>query len=499
MPTPARLRQCQRHHEHRDAEDRADIPANTQANAEAVDPKSGRRVEPDRLLEGAPSPGDQVISRIAHAIGFRRVTRLCRRRECRLQGFVGDVEFRKGRAPGQLLDRAPIDVTGRKIHRRKGACRTQPLIDEADAFDQFRPIDVRHQPHAGDDVAHGDVRCALPPLDVLDHLLDRAALACQPLFEPTEGRRRRRIEISQSFGQLSGKGFRQRLRCMRGSVGLQVRLGAAVRQQQVSQCVGVSARLPPGRHLIGEPAQIFDQDDAQRDDHRPQFADGQRLDSLIGDNESTQGFGIDAAVGMGDQSPGKAEDPRIARKRPVGQFRQLAIVAGRQIVPDLANLLLDEVVVVEEPLSRRHNAAAVLQLRGARTIGREQDRGIVVEAFMERRDIWRCRCHRLRRREAFGVALEPFDTEELFSYRCGVVPGRRAGAISADISKDRVHQRLSLRRRAAAAAECTARPPPCEDSANLLRSRARIERLPVTRRGSLPAGDGRGCGACTGA
>ena len=86
--------------------------------------------------------------------------------------------------------------------------------------------------------------------------------------------------------------------------------------------------------------------------------------------------------------------------------------------------------------------------------------------------MWRCRRHRLCRGEALRVALEPFETEKLFPYRCGVVPGRRASTISADISKDRVHQRLSLRRRAAAAAECTARPPPCDDSANLLLNRS---------------------------
>ena len=97
-------------------------------------------------------------------------------------------------------------------------------------------------------------------------------------------------------------------------------------------------------------------------------------------------LGIEVAVGMGDEGPGKAEDPRIAGKRPVGQFRQLAIVAGRQIVPDLADLLLDEVIIVEQPFRGGHDASAALQLRGARAIGRKQDRGIVVEAaWRERR------------------------------------------------------------------------------------------------------------------
>ncbi len=41
--------------------------------------------------------------------------------------------------------------------------------------------------------------------------------------------------------------------------------------------------LSSGRDLIREPAQIFDQHDAQRDRDGPQLADRQRLDALIGE------------------------------------------------------------------------------------------------------------------------------------------------------------------------------------------------------------------------
>ena len=43
----------------------------------------------------------------------------------------------------------------------KSARSVQRFVDEADAFEELRPVDVRHQPHAGDDVAHRDVRGAL--------------------------------------------------------------------------------------------------------------------------------------------------------------------------------------------------------------------------------------------------------------------------------------------------------------------------------------------------
>ncbi|MNT07853.1 hypothetical protein D3C72_1425720 [compost metagenome] len=99
--------------------------------------------------------------------------------------------------------------------------------------------------------------------------------------------------------------------------------------------------------MPGEPAQILDQNNAQRDRHRPEFADRQRLDALIGGDEAAQDVGIEVAVSVGDKGPGQPEDARIASEWPVGELGQLAIVAGGQVVPDLADLLLDDVIVVE--------------------------------------------------------------------------------------------------------------------------------------------------------
>jgi hypothetical protein len=89
------------------------------------------------------------------------------------------------------------------------------------------------------------------------------------------------------------------------------------------------------------------------------------------------------AVAVGDEGPGKAEYPRIAGEWSLSQFRQLAIVAGGQVIPNLADLLLDQMVIIEQPFCSRDHTSAVLQLRGARAIGRKQHRGIVVEPGMQ--------------------------------------------------------------------------------------------------------------------
>src|SRR3546814_15255783 len=98
---------------------------------------------------------------------------------------------------------------------------------------------------------------------------------------------------------------------------------------------------------------------------------------------------MEVAVGMGDEGPGKTEYPRIAGEWSLGQLRQLTVVACRQVIPNLADLLVDEVVVVEKPLGGWFDVVAIPQRGGARTIGGEQNRCIVPETGRqgpERRD-----------------------------------------------------------------------------------------------------------------
>jgi len=91
---------------------------------------------------------------------------------------------------------------------------------------------------------------------------------------------------------------------------------------------------------------------------RPELSRRQRLNALIGTHEPAQHFGIEAAVGVSDEGPCHAEHPRKAGERTSGQLRQLPVVAGRQIVADLADLLFDEVIVVEQPLGGRSDRTA---------------------------------------------------------------------------------------------------------------------------------------------
>jgi len=58
------------------------------------------------------------------------------------------------------------------------------------------------------------------------------------------------------------------------------------------------------------------------------------------------------AVGVGDERPGQAEDPRVSGERSVQQLGQLAVETGREVDADLANLLLDHVKIIDQPVGR---------------------------------------------------------------------------------------------------------------------------------------------------
>jgi hypothetical protein len=76
---------------------------------------------------------------------------------------------------------------------------------------------------------------------------------------------------------------------------------------------------------------------------------------------------------MENNSPALSPSPRAANARtdqmaPWVYWPQLAVVVGRQVVADLAQLLVDDVEVVHEPLGGRRDHAAVLERPGQEAV-----------------------------------------------------------------------------------------------------------------------------------
>ena len=179
--------------------------------------------------------------------------------------------------------------------------------------------------------------------------------------------------------------------------------------------------------LVGEAPEILDEQDPEADGDCPELPDGQRLHRLVGADHSSQAFWVEPAVRVRDVRPREAEDARIPLQRTVGQLRELAVVVGRQVVPDLADLLVDDVEVVDQPFGGRRDRA--FSLDGARQgpVRREQDPAVLRDPRSDRAPLTGRIGNGLGSGQALGVLLEPFHAEELRENRL-VAPRRDAVA-----------------------------------------------------------------------
>src|ERR1700676_874755 len=106
---------------------------------------------------------------------------------------------------------------------------------------------------------------------------------------------------------------------VRGAADQGVRLGGITvdAQKSIGKGVRFLARGTTAHDACRGAAEVFHEYDPQRDRHRPQLADGQWLNALIGAHETAQCFRIESAVGVRDECPGHAEYAWITDKRPI--------------------------------------------------------------------------------------------------------------------------------------------------------------------------------------
>ena len=151
-----------------------------------------------------------------------------------------------------------------------------------------------------------------------------------------------------------------------------------------AQAAAQARSVPRLDELGGEPAQVFQQGEAEHGGDRPEFADGQRRDGLVGADEVDHLILVEAAVGVGDHGKGQGVDARQSGERAVRQGGQLGVVAARQIDADLAQDLLDDVKIVEQPL--RVGSERLLPGGGGDdvAVGGAKDAAVVVLAAQQR-------------------------------------------------------------------------------------------------------------------
>ena len=161
---------------------------------------------------------------------------------------------------------------------------------------------------------------------------------------------------------------------------------------------------------------------------RPELADRQRLNTLVGADEPPEHVRVEPAVRMRHERPGQSVDARIALERPLGQLGKLPVEAGRQIVADLTQLFIDDVEVVDQPLRGRSDRAFFPDGLRDRAIRVAQHASVVLDARQQRAPLHRPAQDTLGPRQALGVLLEALGAEELRPDRFLARPaGRRRG------------------------------------------------------------------------
>ena len=333
-----------------------------------------------------------------------------------------------------------VQIAPGEVDRGEIALGAQQLVDQADALDEFRPVDGGNEAQAGDHIAHADVHGALTLVFAMHDVIRGRALRGEPRMQPGQRRCGLRIVVAQPLKELRGERVRQRL-ALEAAQHRRMSGGAAriSMQHGVGESVGSGALIAPRGDAGGEPAQIFDQHHAQGDGDRPQFANGERLHPLVGAAESMQGVQFEAAVGVCNQRPAEAVHPRIAAQRSARQLRQLSVIAGRQITPDRTDVRVDDVEVVLQPRSRRRHDGRVARTGVEGAVRGVQNGGVLAQSSAQRNAGGWCRDHRLVSRQGFGEMFEPLDAEQFGGNR--LVSGRLSRQRTLDAARAKIIQR----------------------------------------------------------
>ncbi|WP_425128605.1 hypothetical protein [Burkholderia metallica] len=133
------------------------------------------------------------------------------------------------------------------------------MIDQADALEQFGPVHLRNQPHAGDNVAHGQAGGPLLMVDGGNDLVRRRAARRQVPMQPRQCRRDGRIGIMQPLNQLHRERIVQYGLLITGDERLRFHPRVpAFAEQPIRERIGVESRVPVVDDLVREPPQVFD-------------------------------------------------------------------------------------------------------------------------------------------------------------------------------------------------------------------------------------------------
>ena len=183
------------------------------------------------------------------------------------------------------------------------------------------------------------------------HTVKIAACFNKFVFHPVQRCCRQGVMLARPQNKLHSKGRRNHRISGFFQKHINIRCLPVNLRQHVCKAVSCITALSCQNNAIRNTPQIFNQDKPETDGRRPQFTNAERLDILIGIDKIAEGTGIKMAVGVRHVSPHNTKYARVPGKMTIRKFGQLAIEASRQIRPGLMDMLFDQMIVVNQPLS----------------------------------------------------------------------------------------------------------------------------------------------------
>ncbi len=334
------------------------------------------------------------------------------------EGLARHVELRRGAALRDLLDRVPVAVAAGEVHRGIHGILAQRTLDHAHGLDELAPVGRPQQAQAADAVAHRHLVGGLLLGLGLHQLLDGRPGFGKPLLDPGERQRERGalpLQPARQLGDERAHHRRVRARHVGNHQHQALRIIRGDRQHLVGPGAGAGA-LGGGRGEARRYApQILEQREAQHDRDRPELAELERRNRLVGRHEAAQAFEVHAAIAVRDGLERDVVHARQARGRTLQQARQLAAVGARQVPLGGADLLFDQVEVIEQPLAGWRDALA-----GGRRLqnvaGADEDRFVAGQP-REQPVARVSRAQRVRPRKGPAVLLHLVGAEQLRAQR----------------------------------------------------------------------------------
>ncbi len=283
-----------------------------------------------------------------------------------LQQVVGELDLARARALAQTLENVPIPVARREVHRsvRIDGIEPQDSLDHRDGLEEVRPVERVEEAQRADRVGDRDLIGGLALL-VTNGLAIEAKPARRELpREPTVDRLGAELGSLETLRQPQEEHQR---------IGARVLLQFDQKPRQTHRVFLLyqAQALGPGvggllvavgvHDDAGEPPKVLHQRDSQHDRHGPALADRERGDLLVRLHVAEKAVALEPGVGVGDQTDRELVDAGQLGERPLGETGELDSVVGREVLPNLDDLVLDQVVVVEQPFTGRRDDPSSLR------------------------------------------------------------------------------------------------------------------------------------------